>query len=146
MRKLRNRQKSSKSRKVSWDSALDIKRRTARLIKNLDELSYIEIDNLHFFRSQNSKARAYARIWGLPKIWQISLNTRAHYAIEVLSEKYDMLNDKTKDKVLLHELAHIPKTFSGALLPHTKKGKGNFHDKLKRMEVAYHQSNLNSRR
>ena len=59
-------------------------------------------------------------------------------AIEVLSEKFDRLNKLEQDKILLHELAHIPKNFSGSLLPHIrKKGKRNFEDRVHEL-VAVH--------
>lgn len=74
-------------------------------------------------RSSESKANAYARIWNLPKIWQKALGVQAYYVIEVLSQHYDCLGDVDKEKVLIHELMHVPKTFSGALVPHTCFGK-----------------------
>ncbi len=59
----------------------------------------------------------------MPRIWQKALRVKAHYIIEVLSEKFDKLDENNKNKILIHELMHIPKTFSGALLPHRGRGK-----------------------
>ena len=73
-------------------------------------------------RSKGSKANAYARIWSMPKVWKVALDIKAFYIIEVLSENYDHLDYEEKVKVILHELMHIPKTFSGALLPHKHRG------------------------
>ena len=53
----------------------------------------------------------------------MALKIEAHYVIEVLSEKFDKLNYDDQTKVLIHELMHIPKNFSGALLPHRGRGK-----------------------
>ncbi len=75
------------------------------------------------YRTYNSKARAYARIWAFPKIFQEVLRVEPAYVIEVLSEKFDRLSDQDKVKVLIHELLHIPKNFSGSLLPHKYGGK-----------------------
>ncbi|MCC7569938.1 metallopeptidase [Candidatus Micrarchaeota archaeon] len=74
-------------------------------------------------RSWGSKAYAYARIWSMPKVWQVALDIHTFYVIEVLSEHFDKLDYEEKIKVLIHELMHIPKTFSGALLPHKNPGK-----------------------
>lgn len=132
----RRRSHSKTSKKVDWVNARDIKKRVDYLVETLD-LDWITPEHVHCVRSENSRARAYARIWGMGRVWQESLGIPPKYCIEVLSENFDHLPTAQQDEVLLHELAHIPKSFTGALLPHTHKGKGNFHDKLKTMIAAY---------
>ncbi|KKQ75045.1 MAG: Metallopeptidase-like protein [Candidatus Woesebacteria bacterium GW2011_GWB1_38_5b] len=121
---------------MEWNNAPDIKKRVLRLIKDVN-LESLNSSNIHFFRSCNSSSRAYARIWGLSKVWQKALKTDPAYIIEVLSERFDKLSENEKDKVLLHELAHVPKNFSGSLLPHSKKGKRNFNDKVEELFREY---------
>lgn len=125
---------------VTWIKADDIKKRLKKLI-TLSNLPY-NIENITALRSYASKSRAYARIWGLSKVWQLSLNLKPHYIIEVLSEKFDKLPDKKKDEVLLHELAHIPHNFSGSLLPHIRRGKRNFRSRVDKLIKSV---NLNSK-
>ncbi|HAU65434.1 TPA: metallopeptidase [Candidatus Woesebacteria bacterium] len=103
-------------------------------------LDYLLGERLFFYRSQGSKARAYARTWGLPKIWQHALGTEPAYIIEVISGYFDKLSPKEQDKVLLHEISHIPKNFSGALVPHTRHGKGSFKGKLEILIDKYFES------
>lgn len=69
-------------------------------------------------RSFRATSRARARIWSFPKIWQMALGQPPHYVIEVLSQHYDHLSQDDKTRVVIHELMHIPKNFSGALVPH----------------------------
>lgn len=102
--------------------APEIDAELGRIILSLG-LSYIKPKNLVSFKSCGSKSRAIARIWSLPRIWQIALKKEAHYCIEVISEKYSRLSQSEKEKVLIHELLHIPKNFSGALLPHKRQGR-----------------------
>jgi len=119
-----------KSSRVDWVKAPDIKKRVNELTGKL-ELHWLKKSYIHCFRSYNSKSRAYARIWGLSKVWQQALSTNPSYIIEVISEKFDVLNGHRQDEILLHEIAHIPKNFSGSLLPHIKKrGKRNFNDRV----------------
>lgn len=69
-------------------------------------------------RGTGSTSRATARIWSFPKPWQLALKLGPRYIIEVLTNRFDKLTETEKDKVLIHELMHIPKTASGALLAH----------------------------
>lgn len=72
-------------------------------------------------RSEGAKSRAYARIWSFPKIWQKALGHPPHYIIEVLAHHFDKLSPDDKIRTIIHELMHIPKNFSGALMPHRRR-------------------------
>ena len=134
--------KATKS--VSWELDPEIKKRSEILIKAL-ELEWLSYGRIYYYRSINSKARAYARAWGLPKLWQRTLGVEPAYIVEVISEHFDKLSIKEQDKVLLHELTHIPRNFSGALVAHTRHKKGSFHDKLDLLIEQYHANNNSSR-
>lgn len=103
--------------KLDWNDAEEVKKDICRILKILD-FSNIDATRIFCFRTSGSKSRSYARIWAMPKIFQRALRIEPAYVIEVLSKYYDKLDDDTKKKVLIHELLHIPKNFSGSLLPH----------------------------
>lgn len=124
---------------IDWVPAPDIKKRIKFLIKTLESDTY-KVSSIYCYRSKNAKTRAYARIWGLSRIWQLALKIEPAYVLEVISEKFDKESQHEQDKILLHELAHIPMNFSGALVPHKRRGAGNFHDKLKKMIIKYMES------
>ena len=99
------------------EKADEVRLLAGKIIDSLN-LFYIKKERLFFYRSFSSKTRAVARIWSFPSLWQKALNLPSYYIIEIVSEKFDKLNAEEKTKVIIHELLHIPKTFSGALLPH----------------------------
>jgi len=134
MKRLKKGQRSTKS--VDWVTAPDIAKRSLGLITDL-KMDWILFERLFFYRSKDSKARAYARTWGLPSLWQRALGVEPGYIIEVLSEHFDKLDKRNQDKVILHELTHIPHNFSGALVPHTRRRKGSFHKKLDELVERY---------
>jgi predicted metallopeptidase len=134
MRQLKRGRKSTKS--VDWVLAPDIAKRSLKLITDL-KMDWILFERLFFYRSTDSKARAYARTWGLPALWQRSLGVEPGYIIEVLAEHFDKLDKRNQDKVILHELTHISHNFSGALVPHTRRRKGSFHKKLDELVEQY---------
>jgi predicted metallopeptidase len=107
---------------MKFKKADDVQERINIIVKILD-LDHIDIERVVCMRSWKSTSDATARIWAMPRIWQGALGVKAHYIVEVLSEKYDDLSQNEKDKTLIHELMHIPKTFSGALVPHLCFGK-----------------------
>lgn len=120
--------------------ANDILKRLERIVPVIG-LSHINVSQLHCFRSTQATTRAIARIWSFPKIWQMALNEKAHYSIEVISQRFDKLSDEDKDKVLIHELLHIPKNFSGALLPHRRK-----YGRIDRKTVDFYYQKLSEKK
>ena len=107
-----------KNHKFEFEPAFDIKKILMELAPQIEEFQHIDLTRVFCFRSLGSSSRAIARIWSLPRIWQRALSIDAHYIIEVVSERYDKLKYEEQKKVLIHEMMHIPKTFSGSLVPH----------------------------
>jgi predicted metallopeptidase len=108
--------------KLEWEDADDVTEKIAEILDVL-EMPHIKKSNVHGYRSNGSRSRAYARIWAMPKIFQRALKLEPHYVIEVLSRYYDNLSEDDKSKVIIHELLHIPNNFSGALVPHHTKSR-----------------------
>ncbi|HUW21915.1 MAG TPA: putative metallopeptidase [Candidatus Bathyarchaeia archaeon] len=100
-----------------FQKAPDIQKKVTSLVKQLS-LSYIDPRKIITFRSSGSKARARARIWSFPRIWQQALGLSPYYCIEVMKERFDHLTREEQTRILIHELLHIPRNFSGALLSH----------------------------
>lgn len=102
--------------------APDIDSTIKQLCQSL-ELVHIDHRRIICFRSYGSSSRARARIWSFPRVWQLALSLKPHYVIEVLSKHFDHLSQDDQKRVLIHELMHIPKNFSGSLLPHRGRGR-----------------------
>ena len=102
---------------MEFIKAPDIKKNIRKILKVLP-LSYIRVSKIHCMRSFGSKSRARARIWSFPRVWQMALKEKPNYIIEVLSEKFDHLSDDNKERVLIHELMHIPQSFGGGFKHH----------------------------
>ena len=100
---------------------------------------YIDGKRIVCMRSFKATSRARARIWSFPRIWQMALKKPAHYVIEVLSQHFDKLSDDDKTRVIIHELMHIPKNFSGALVPHRGRHKRIDHRTVESLFQMYKQ-------
>jgi predicted metallopeptidase len=107
---------------MEWEEAKDIKREVKEILKVLD-LGHVKPSRIFCYRTKGSKSRSYARIWAFPKIFQQALGLEPAYVIEVLSKHFDKLGDDERKMVLIHELLHIPKNFSGALVPHLTRSR-----------------------
>lgn len=106
------------SKPMKYLNAPDVKRLVDEIIDVLN-LDYISPQLVYCYKSKGTKSKnIIARIHGLGKIWQKALNIPPSYIIEVLSEKYDNLKPIEKEKVLIHELLHIPKGFLGGFRHH----------------------------
>lgn len=113
---------------MDFHLAPDIQKQLTGILKKID-LNFIDGQRIVCFRSFGSSSRAIARIWSFPRIWQLALKVKAHYCIEVISSRFDKLSADEQTKVLIHELLHIPKNFSGALLPHRSRFKSGINRK-----------------
>ena len=103
---------------LKYLEAPDVKRLVNEIVDGLD-LFHVVPQFVYCYRSKGSKSRStVARIHGLGKIWQEALVRPPAYVIEVISERYDRLNEEEKEKTLIHELLHIPKGFLGGFRPH----------------------------
>ena len=106
------------SMSIRYYDAYDVKELVDRIVHKLDFV-HIELNCIYCFRSTGSKSRrTVARIHSLGKLWQKALNKHSSYLIEVISERYDRLSREDKEKVIIHELLHIPKGFAGGFRPH----------------------------
>ena len=102
---------------MKYEPAPEIKKQIKVLIKEL-HFDHVKPQFIHCIRSFDAKTRAYARIWGMAPLFKEVAGIDPNYIIEVNAKRFDKLSDREKMKTLIHELMHIPKTFSGALLPH----------------------------
>lgn len=107
---------------MKYEIALDIKETVDRLVREL-EFTHIRPLHVHCIRSFDAKTRATARIWGMSKLFKEVAGLEPNYIIEVNAKRFDKLSPRDQIKTLVHELLHIPKTFSGALLSH----RGRYH-------------------
>lgn len=108
---------------MKYALAPEIKKQIDILIGKL-EFTHIDAARIHCIRSFDAKTRAIARIWGMSRLFHEVAGIKPNYIIEVNAKRFDKLNDREKIKTLIHELMHIPKTFSGALLSHH----GRYHN------------------
>jgi predicted metallopeptidase len=104
--------------KIRYVEASDVKKLVDEIAEKL-YFFHIVLQFVYCYRSYGSESeRVIARIHGLGRIWQEALRKPPIYVIEVISERYDKLSEKDKEKTLIHELLHIPKGFSGGFRPH----------------------------
>ena len=125
---------------IKYTEALDVKALLDEIMDRLD-LFHIVPQFVYCYRSTGSESEyTIARIHGLGRIWQEALRRPPTYVIEVISERYDKLNETEKERILIHELLHIPKGFSGGFRPHkgyiSKKRVDELHQQLLRRRCS----------
>ncbi len=107
---------------MKYAPAPEIKTQITTLVKQLN-FTHIKLNQVHCIRSFDAKTRAIARIWGMSRLFKEVAGIEPHYIIEVNAKKFDKQSPRDQLKTLVHELMHIPKNFSGALLSH----RGRYH-------------------
>ncbi len=114
------------SMQIKYVEAPDVKKLADEIVDKLG-LFHVVPQFVFCFRSTGSTSRCIiARIHGLGKIWQEALNLPPSYTIEVISERFDKLSQKEKEKTIIHELLHVPEAFAGGFRPH----KGYINDQI----------------
>lgn len=102
---------------MKYEYASDLQERMLAIITLLD-MPHIDVTRVKCFRSKGSSTkRTIARCHTIGKLMQKSIGVPAHYAIEFL-ERFDRMSKSDQDKVIIHELLHIPKTFGGGFRQH----------------------------
>ncbi len=102
---------------MKYDYAPDLKERLKEVVRILG-MDHIDIDRVECLRSFGSSTkRTIARCHTIGKVMQKGMKVPAFYTIEFL-EKFDKLSKTDQDKVIIHELLHIPKTFGGGFRQH----------------------------
>jgi predicted metallopeptidase len=95
----------------------DLQQRMVSIIKKL-QMDHVDINRVKCFRSKGSSTkRTIARCHTIGKLMQHAMNVPAWYAIEFL-ERFERMSQADQDKVIIHELMHIPKTFGGGFRQH----------------------------
>ena len=103
---------------IQYEPAPDIENRVRKVAHKLG-FDHIDLSRVACVRSRGSKTRyTIARCHALGKIWQKAIGIKAHYVIEVISEKFDSIGFEEQTKVIIHELMHIPHTFGGGFRHH----------------------------
>ena len=102
---------------MKYEEAPDLQKRMMDIVKAL-EMDHIDVNRVRCLRSYGSSTRrTIARCHALGKMMQNAMKTRAFYAIEFL-EIFEKMSKKEQDKVIIHELLHIPKSFGGGFRHH----------------------------
>ena len=118
---------------MRYDYAPDLKARLSEIVAKL-QMDHINLDRVECLRSFGSSTkRTIARCHTIGKVMQKGMKVPAFYTIEFL-EKFDKLSLSDQDKVIIHELLHIPKTFGGGFRQHDFVCDENIerlHDRLK---------------
>ena len=122
---------------MRWELCRKTHTRLQRIARALG-FTHVDPSRIFCVRGYGSTSEAWARIWGLPTLWQQVLETRPAYVVEIIEPEFSRLPKDEQDRVLIHELLHIPRTFSGAIRPQFKKTE---HGQI---IVAYKGSYLNA--
>ncbi len=116
---------------IRYEKAFDIQEKVNEIAKKL--FPHIYIDDVICLRSFGSASkRTIARCHALGKAMQIGLGRKGFYLIEVISERFDKLDEEEQIKTLIHELMHIPKNFGGGFIFHNVVNEKNVNKEYKK--------------
>ncbi|RMD67586.1 metallopeptidase [Candidatus Pacearchaeota archaeon] len=108
---------AKKRKRMSYELAPDLQERMEEIARTLG-MSHLDLSRVKCIRSYGSGSRStIARCHTIGKVMQLAMGIKAFYAIEFL-ERFDRLPKDEQDKVIIHELMHIPKSFGGGFRHH----------------------------
>lgn len=120
--------------KYAFDEKLH--QRTIEICRKL--FPHVKLDHISCIRSWGSGSKyTIARCHALGKALQVGMQRKGFYTIEFLSEQFDKLSKEEQDKVIIHEIMHIPKSFGGGFRHHDyvcDKNIDVYHRQLKTIE------------
>ena len=82
-----------------------------------EAFGHVRTGRVYCVASRGHRGASLARIHGMSPAWA-AVGLGPAYLIEVVEENYAPLPPQERVRVVIHELLHIPRTFSGALRPH----------------------------
>lgn len=131
---------------IKYELAEDINKRLFDITRVLG-MDHVKLSGVYAIRSRGSGSRrTLARCHALSKIWQLALGINAVYLIEVISERFDKFSREEQDKILIHELMHIPLSFGGGFKHHdfvTHKNVDKLYQKYLQLGLNTGGDNLN---
>ena len=102
---------------IKYELAPDLQAIAEEVVRLL--FPHVDMSRVKCFRSYGSTAdRTIARCHTVGKLMQMTIGTKAHYAIECLTKRFDKLSKEDQIKTIIHELMHIPKAFGGGFRHH----------------------------
>ena len=102
---------------MRYIDAPDLKKRVEEIALTL-AMDHVDLNRIQCLRGFGSSSkRTIARCHALGKLMQKAMGAKAFYAIEFL-EIFEKMPIKEQDKVIIHELMHIPKSFGGGFRHH----------------------------
>ncbi len=102
---------------MRYEFAPDLQARMEEIVRILG-MRHIDVKRVKCLRSFGSSTkRTIARCHALGKMMQNAMGVDAFYAIEFL-ERFEKMSAEEKDKTIIHELMHIPKSFGGGFRHH----------------------------
>ena len=102
---------------MKYENAPDLQERMAEIVSVLG-MEHVNLERVKCMRGYGSSTRrTLARCHALGKLMQKAMGTKAFYAIEFL-EAFEKLSKKEQDKVIIHELMHVPMSFGGGFRHH----------------------------
>jgi predicted metallopeptidase len=102
---------------MKYIDAPDLKERMVEIVRVLG-MDHVDVDRVECLRGYGSSSRrTIARCHTIGKLMQRAMKVKAFYAIEFL-ERFEKMSKSEQDKVIIHELMHIPQTFGGGFRQH----------------------------